>query len=115
MTKIILTTLLIIFTSGASYANDFELDRGIGFDKGRDIEDWVDTKESRKYSAGFDPYSKLGANGTNFPINASSIGNIISITTEPGSHVVVNAQQINNGNQITEVNLKGVKEYQNVE
>lgn len=108
---------LIILLPYTANARDFELDRGIGFSKGRDIEDWVEAKETRNSPAGlesdFNETSPLGQP----PVNASSYGNYISIQTQPGSHVVLNASQTNTGNQNAEVNLKGVNSsrYKNVE
>jgi hypothetical protein len=107
----------IILLPQAVNAIDFELDRGIGFEKGRDIEDWVDVKQSRNIpsslESGFNENSSFGQS----PVNATSYGNFISIQTQPNSHLVLNASQANSGNQNAEINLKGVNSsrYKNVE
>lgn len=102
--------------SGNLYARDFELDRGIGFQKGRDVEDWVKTQDSVNSPSSLDSnFNRI--NSLSRSNMASSYGNSIVIQTQPGSHIVVNASQINNGNQIAEVNLKSISgpKYNNVE
>lgn len=109
--------IILLIPSGSLYARDFELDRGIGFSKGRDVEDWVETKSFGNSTFGRNSnLNRIGGAVGNSTL-ASSFGNSIVIQTQPGSHVVVNASQINHGNQSAEVNLKslGEPQYKNVE
>lgn len=100
-----------IMMSTAAHARDFQLDRGIGFDKkGRGEESWVDTKESAESSALGNRFGQ-----SNNGISATAIGNLISVQAAQGSHTVINAMQINTGNQTAEVSLRGAKQYKNVE
>ncbi|MET0154530.1 MAG: hypothetical protein ABW189_00270 [Rickettsiales bacterium] len=106
--------------SGAASAVEFNFDRGIGFAKGRDVEDWVSAKDARGASLFQQIYTEGTANrpglsdGTNA---ATAVGNSISVQTGPGGVAVVNATQINAGNQSAEINLKNLqtKTYKNVE
>lgn len=116
MTIFRLLIIMLLVPSGNLYAMDFELDRGIGFSKGRDVEDWVEAKSisnsNFSRNSNLNRIHSLGSSSL-----ASSFGNSIVIQTQPGSHVVVNASQINHGNQNAEVNLKslGEPQYKNVE
>jgi formylmethanofuran dehydrogenase subunit D len=109
-------TFIIIFSLNNSYAQNFELDRGIGFSKGRDVEDWVKTQDFQNsptnINSSFNRINSIQRSNL-----ASSQGNSIVVQTQPGSHVVVNASQINSGNQTAEVNLKSISrpKYNNVE
>lgn len=87
-------------------AMSFEMDRGIGFSRGQDIEDWVEAKPMSGTPDRMNAFLERGAvfGGTNL---ASSIGNSIVIQTQPGSHVILNATQTNLGNQTAEVTLRG--------
>jgi len=108
--------LIILLPFSTIHAQEFELDRGIGFSRNHDIEDWISAKGARNNSFGqnsnFNRDNSLGR--TNL---ASSYGNSIVIQTQPGSHVVLNASQINHGNQTAEVNLNNLDgpRYENVE
>lgn len=116
MKKICFFIIISIMPLGNLYARDFEFDRGIGFERGRDVEDWVETqgfeRSHSSFSSNFNRINSLRTSNL-----ATSQGNSIVIQTQPGSHVVVNASQINNGNQISEVNLKSLDgpQYNNVE
>ncbi|PIR37144.1 MAG: hypothetical protein COV35_11155 [Alphaproteobacteria bacterium CG11_big_fil_rev_8_21_14_0_20_39_49] len=116
MTILRLLIIISLIPLGNLYARDFELDRGIGFQKGRDIEDWVKTQDATNSPSSLDSnFNRI--NSLTKSNLASSYGNSIVIQTQPGSHVVVNASQINTGNQIAEVNLKSISgpKYNNVE
>ena len=97
--------MMTVFASSA-FAADFDLDRGIGYKKGHDIESGMNNRESSPLSTGA---SRLGGSAI-----GSSIGNSIYIKTEAGSSVVLNATQINKGNQTVEVSMN-TKQYKNVE
>ena len=99
----LLINLIILLPHAAiSQTRSFELDHGIGFRKGSNIEDWMDVEANRRYSAEqAAKRNRLFANDG----SGSVIGNSIVITTQRGSHVVLNATQVNQGNQILEVNL----------
>ncbi len=97
--------MMTVFSSSA-FAADFDLDRGIGYKKGRDVESWMDSRES---AASGNTSSRLSGSSM-----GTAIGNLISIKTEAGSHVVLNATQINKGNQTVEVTMNN-NQYKNVE
>lgn len=109
-------TALVISVGTDVFA--FEMDRGIGFERGRDIEDWMDVGEARTAAAGNGGYAEFtGLGAYNVSATAGAHGNSIFIKTDPGSHVTLSATQINSGNQTVEINLKNVTDnrYQNVE
>lgn len=112
MRLLTLLILIILTPIAAMSETNFELDHGIGFRRGSNVEDWMDIEASRKYS------NEQAAERNRIFANDGSgsvIGNSIVITTEHGSHVVVNAMQINHGNQTLEVNLNSIDNYTNVE
>lgn len=109
--------LMLAVLPVTGFAADFELDRGIGATRGRDVEDWADARDdagrNTSYNARMYQYNTQAGGSL-----ASAYGNAIVIKTQPGSHVVLNASQINTGNQTVEVSLNSSinnKRYRNVE
>lgn len=105
-----LCAVVVMLSASVAVAGDFDFDRAIGHARNNDVESWVEGRESglpNQRDSQFDDATPL----------ASSMGNVISIQTQPGSHVVLNASQINKGNQTSEVRLRGMnfKRYRNVE
>lgn len=107
-----LITLMLL--PATAMAAEFDLDRGIGYKRGQDVESQMDVKSSRNANldAALNKNSGLGESSL-----ASSYGNLISIQTSPNSHVMLNANQINTGDQTVIVSLRGMgtKQYKNVE
>ena len=103
-----MSVLAAVLLPVISFAGDFQLDRAIGHERNNSTESWIDSKDNSFSGQRESPYDDAVA---------ASFGNAISIETKPGSHVVLNASQINKGNQTSEVSLKGMnsKKYKNVE